>query len=908
MLKKFLFISIVSCLFFKPIDVFSADYDADDTEIMMNDENPFADTRFCGFEKFKEWCSLKDNQRKKIDEKNEKKFKNALALYLNYKFKNEPTFDEALKLSAEGAQNACPKSMELLGTLKVEKGDNAPEEEKQKYYNDAFSWYVIAFWTQIIKEIKLNQTITIPKTIVSRLENLSKKTGFSEERINYFEFIAKNILFFKSSVESSSKGEFYSRFIYVLQHLCANMIRNFFPDRKLSVFTFNVFNWGITCAKIKKQSALYLNDLGSLFYNNGFLYECACCYRNPIDQDQITILSKLIFEGHINVDQYGLKFNEQDRNKIASSLLWKINSIETKEAIIDLIVNDSIKFDSNGNKITKKNKYNIILKLCLELKTPFSFYKIGNFINSGDISFINGKQILEDEKYDIAADFYRKGKDLPESLYNLGAFIERNKIKKDLYGQDIPEDKKFEVVADLYRHAASEPLALYRLGVFISKGYINKDVNGKLIPKNKRYEVAADLYRRSPSVPSSLGNLASLIQRGIIKKDLFGVDILDSQKDRVAADLYRRSKSTEESLCNLAVLIENDLIDRDLDNKIIDPNQKYEIVADLYRKSKISYALQRLAILIYENKTSTDLDNNPIILDFQRNEVVVDLLLQCDSPEANYHIALVKLSSSLGNSFEVRKEALEFLMKAALGGFTAASFYYVILENEIESEKYSLNVSGQDQSIVDQKPLEIKIENLSSGDDVGDEEDSSHGEDDDFSKIDVSGAVDTIETQKFSDDKNLCDAKEQKDLSANEQLEELSLLKRRELKALKKRQREQNKKEQNYKFKKLIRGQLSEEEKKSLMSKPDTNFHKENVYVLFDKNAQDQWIGLNAFERNKVSALIADIKISGKRGKPEKLKGHELFSRRITDKHRLVYKIINNGNVNILSCQGHYDD
>jgi toxin YoeB len=86
------------------------------------------------------------------------------------------------------------------------------------------------------------------------------------------------------------------------------------------------------------------------------------------------------------------------------------------------------------------------------------------------------------------------------------------------------------------------------------------------------------------------------------------------------------------------------------------------------------------------------------------------------------------------------------------------------------------------------------------------------------------------------------------------------------------------------------------------------NIGKKDIKVMFDKNTQEQWIGLNAFERNKVSELIADIKIGGKRGKSEKLKSNKLFSRRVTDKHRLVYQIANDGNVNILSCQGHYDD
>lgn len=43
-------------------------------------------------------------------------------------------------------------------------------------------------------------------------------------------------------------------------------------------------------------------------------------------------------------------------------------------------------------------------------------------------------------------------------------------------------------------------------------------------------------------------------------------------------------------------------------------------------------------------------------------------------------------------------------------------------------------------------------------------------------------------------------------------------------------------------------------------------------------------------------------------GKPEPLKGREgCWSRRIDDKNRLVYKILD-GQIEILQCKGHYED
>jgi toxin YoeB len=59
----------------------------------------------------------------------------------------------------------------------------------------------------------------------------------------------------------------------------------------------------------------------------------------------------------------------------------------------------------------------------------------------------------------------------------------------------------------------------------------------------------------------------------------------------------------------------------------------------------------------------------------------------------------------------------------------------------------------------------------------------------------------------------------------------------------------------------------------------------------------------------KINELIRDIDRNGNEGlgKPEPLK-HELsgfWSRRITDEHRLIYSI-DNVNINIVSCRGHY--
>ena len=61
----------------------------------------------------------------------------------------------------------------------------------------------------------------------------------------------------------------------------------------------------------------------------------------------------------------------------------------------------------------------------------------------------------------------------------------------------------------------------------------------------------------------------------------------------------------------------------------------------------------------------------------------------------------------------------------------------------------------------------------------------------------------------------------------------------------------------------------------------------------------------------RINQLLQDISRNGYDGigKPEPLKGNMsgFWSRRIDDTHRLVYRV-NNGNIEIIQCRGHYND
>jgi len=84
--------------------------------------------------------------------------------------------------------------------------------------------------------------------------------------------------------------------------------------------------------------------------------------------------------------------------------------------------------------------------------------------------------------------------------------------------------------------------------------------------------------------------------------------------------------------------------------------------------------------------------------------------------------------------------------------------------------------------------------------------------------------------------------------------------------------------------------------------------------VVFTEAAWDEF-QLVARDRQllkKVNQLIADIQRGGHEGigKPERLSGDlsGFRSRRVDDRHRLVYRIDEDGTLEIVQCRGHYSD
>ena len=84
--------------------------------------------------------------------------------------------------------------------------------------------------------------------------------------------------------------------------------------------------------------------------------------------------------------------------------------------------------------------------------------------------------------------------------------------------------------------------------------------------------------------------------------------------------------------------------------------------------------------------------------------------------------------------------------------------------------------------------------------------------------------------------------------------------------------------------------------------------------ISFDEQAWDDYVWWQSQDRKvlkRVNALIQDIARNGNDtgiGKPEALKHNfsGYWSRRITDEHRIVYKVIDE-EVRIVICRYHYE-
>jgi toxin YoeB len=85
--------------------------------------------------------------------------------------------------------------------------------------------------------------------------------------------------------------------------------------------------------------------------------------------------------------------------------------------------------------------------------------------------------------------------------------------------------------------------------------------------------------------------------------------------------------------------------------------------------------------------------------------------------------------------------------------------------------------------------------------------------------------------------------------------------------------------------------------------------------IIFEQTPFDDYADWAIYNRNvfkRIYELLKDIRRQPFEGigKPEPLKHHlsGYWSRRITDEHRLVYRVMTEGDILVISVKGHYTD
>ena len=83
--------------------------------------------------------------------------------------------------------------------------------------------------------------------------------------------------------------------------------------------------------------------------------------------------------------------------------------------------------------------------------------------------------------------------------------------------------------------------------------------------------------------------------------------------------------------------------------------------------------------------------------------------------------------------------------------------------------------------------------------------------------------------------------------------------------------------------------------------------------LIFAERAWEEylhWQGNDKKTLKRINNLLTDITRNSNDGigKPEKLRHHDGWSRRIDEANRLVYQLKDDGSVEILQCKGHYND
>ncbi|MES2253198.1 MAG: type II toxin-antitoxin system YoeB family toxin [Pseudomonadota bacterium] len=637
-------------------------------------------------------------------------------------------------------------------------------------------------------------------------------------------------------------------------------------------------------------------------------------------------LAHWIAEGAIHHDERGIRiYGDRLDETVARLLRESISCPEAKNKLALLISEEKTDLDEKGNdidlyetdadgnkSITPRPEYRneIVARLYRESKTlPMNLYNIATLIRGGKTNFDeNGGTISTPEQRCAAeARLYRNSKGVPQSLCNLAFMIREGKTNFDENGASIITlAQRDEVVARLYRKSKREPQSLLNLAIIIDEGKTNFDENeAPITTPAQRHEVIARLYRNSKEIPESLRNLADMIYNGQTDLDENGATIsTPEQRCAAEAKLYRNSKEVPESLCNLAVRIHQEKTNLDENGATIrTQEQRYETVARLCRNSKeVPESLRNLAHMILDKTTNLD-ENGSILNNNSEKLVAIERILQKVATSEKNYIKALAYRKYGGDTMENLREIKTNLERALAEGCSAALPVYSSMEEQFKSLEPSepsaeltvSELSAGGEAIAGYMSLAASGAEETKEDDVSD--DYTSDEDDEESQLDTK-------------------ASSSSEIISQELTFASSTLSPEEF-HVEQRARAINWKETAKRQRQTAQAHWQEKVENARNCVFDL---KMNVYASKVPTLKEHWekaaiqgrLRLAELGRAEcVELLIGDINIDGRLGRPETLSGDytEWMSRRITKKHRLVYRVaVIDGQRTVLikECGGHY--
>ena len=763
-------------------------------------------------------------------------------------FSHLKTWDKLNNRKKQALLNCLNEALKLKNENNINRAEQLLRENAKKNCDNAM------FHLGCLEEEKGNFEEAYTWYMLSFCSAVFKKNDLTQQNdaynkllsiIDYQQISEDYKIFFKNftNPEYISDTRISKNKINIITLFITSLQKSSECNPKLSAFAFELCRWA-------DNDGTFYSALGSALKKQNLNEAAAHCYRLSKTDASLTDLIVLIVSKKITTDLNGKNFDAD-------------NVSQVEQAKIDIM-------------LKKKNL------------PPKELEILGESIILQKNLILNGKSIPENKKYEMGVMYLRKAK-TPKAFEIIGELITANKIQYDEDNFQISPNKKFDIAARNFRKSGS-PQSMINLAALIYNKQITQNENGNIIPEESRYGVVEKIARKYIDLQDSISLIADLIFKNHTDFDESNNKILENQRYETASRLYLKAP-TKNSYYKIAILILNDYINTKTGLSMLGYNEenltKDEIFAELCRRSGCPEALHSLGIYIYNGLIDKD-ENNNHIDESQRIKKALELLKQSSTKEALFNIATLKLHHTNIKSIEILKECLELFEKSLSLGFSNALEWCLSLNEEItalenQDDMYSL----QEKLLRFKKNQELN--NISE-----DWEKTINSEDSDYIKISKEDINDHSSEQDNIDKKDT-----------------LSLDARKKIKTAKKAEKIRKTKEflkRKQKRFQLIRGQSTEYQINTLII-DTTSLQKKptKIYIKWNKKTLDQLNALLSHEKDKTLLLIDDIKQGGTMGRPETLKGCDAISRRITQEHRLVYRLIEN-NIEILSCKGHYED